>query len=185
MRRKKVRYAHVAEARLINLYMQKDIINLLTIFSLILFTSVGSAFAFDRQQQNLAVLEAQAEALALLPQEVTEVVEMVEPVEVMIATTTSVVSVVEEVAPEPVKAVVLDTSKQDAAAAAERVRLAAVEAERKRQADLAQAEADAAALAEARAQAKADAEAEALAQAQAEAEAAALAKKNSRKSRAS
>ena len=167
--------------------MQKDIINLLTIFSLILFTSVGSAFAFDRQQQNLAVLEAQAEALALLPQEVTEVVEMVDPVEVMIATTTSVVEeeVVEEVIPEPVKAAVLNTSKQDAAAAAERARLAAAEAERKRQADLAQAEADAAALAEARAQAKADAEAKALAQAQAEAEAAALAKKNSRKSRAS
>jgi len=166
--------------------MQKDIINLLTIFSLILFTSVGSAFAFDRQQQNLAVLEAQAEALALLPQEVTEVIEVAEAVEVLIATTTIVAAEeVEEVAPEPVKAVVLDTSKQDAAAAAERARLAAVEAERKRQADLAQAEADAAALAEARAQAKADAEAKALAQAQAEAEAAALAKKNSRKSRAS
>ena len=176
----------MAEARLINLYMQKDIINLLTIFSLILFTSVGSAFAFDRQQQNLAVLEAQAEALALLPQEVTEVIEVAEAVEVLIATTTIVAAEeVEEVAPEPVKAVVLDTSKQDAAAAAERARLAAVEAERKRQADLAQAEADAAALAEARAQAKADAEAKALAQAQAEAEAAALAKKNSRKSRAS
>src|SRR3989344_76583 len=142
--------------------MQKDIINLFTIFSLILFTSVGSAFAYDRQQHNLAVLEAQAEAVALLPQEVSEV--MV----------------------EPVKVAVPDTAKQDAAAAAdERARLAAIEAERQQQAELAAILAKAEALAKAQAEAEAAAEAEALAQAQAEAEAAALAKKNSRRSRAS
>jgi hypothetical protein len=169
--------------------MPKDIINLLVIFSLVLFTSIGSAFAYNRQQENLAVLEAQAEVAARVDGQIAEEVVAATPV-----TQEAEEVMIEIVSTEPARVVesVPDTSIEDAkAAAAEKARLAAVEAERRRQAALAQAEADAAAMAQAEAiaQAQADAEAkaeaEALAQAQAEAEAAALAKEKSRKSRAS